>query len=162
MVVLAALYRGGMDLDPSQLRALARLPGGLLADFLRAGCAQPEADLLDEILQDAEAGLINEAEARNRVDDFYSTERTKATWTASVGWAGGIAVAGADVVQMANEASATVLAHPAIVGSMDILGGCIALAAGAVGAVFSWRLRRLPSRRKVLRACARSLVRGVN
>jgi hypothetical protein len=157
-----AMLAAELGVTPAQISMLARLPHHLVHEFLDAGCADPEADLLVDILEDAEAGLINEADAKDRVDDFVSTQRTKATWVASVGWGGGIAIAGADIIQMASEAANTVLAHPAIVAAMDMLAGGVATAALGAGIIFSRRLGRLPSRQNVLRRCARSLVRGVN
>ena len=150
-----------MSADPDELGPLARLPPNLLREFLGAGCAQPEAQLLTDIFEDAKAGSIDEADAKARVDEFCNTERTKATWAASVGWGTGLALGGADIIQMASEASDAVLAHPAVVAAMDMLAGGIATAAVGAGVIFSIRLGRLPSRRSVLRRCARSLVRGV-
>lgn len=150
-----------MSVDPDQVRILAILPPKLLQDFLDVGCAQPEAQLLTDIFGDAKAGLIDEAGAKARIDEFCNTERTKATWAASMGWGAGLAVGGADIIQMANEASNAVLAHPVVVAAMDMLAGGIAAAAVGTGVIFSIRLGRLPSRRSVLRRCARTLVRGV-
>ena len=150
-----------MDPDP-QISMLTRLHPALIREFLRTGCGQQEAELLDDIAREAEAGLLSEVEAKSRVDEFVETERSKAAWGAGVSWGGAIALGGADLIHMANEAADAVLAHPAIVATMDILASGGAVAALGAGIFFSLRLRRLPSRQAVLRRCARSLVRGVN
>jgi len=150
-----------MDPDP-QISMLSRLPPALIQEFLRVGCGRQEAELLVDIVQDAEVGLLDEAESMARVNEFIKNERSKAAWVASVSWGGAIALGGADLIQMANEAADAVLAHPTIVAAMDILASGGAVAALGSGIFFSVRLRRLPSRHAVLRRCARSLVRGVN
>jgi hypothetical protein len=151
-----------MKLNSSQINMLGSLPLDLVQEFIDVGCAAPEAELLIEIYDEAKAGLLTESEAIERVDDFISMQRGRATWVASVGWGGGIAVGGGDLIQMASEAGNAILAHPAIVASMDMLAAGVAGAALGAGLAFSRRLRRLSPRRAVLRKCARSLVRGVN
>jgi len=148
-----------MDSGP-QIGMFSRLHPTLIQEFLRAGCGQQEAELLVDIARDAEAGLLNEAEAMARVDEFLKNERTRATWVAGVSWSGAIGIGSADLIHMANEAADAVLAHPAIVATMDALVSGGALAALGTGMYFSVRLRKLPSRQAVLRRCARSLVRG--
>jgi len=150
-----------MDSDP-QFGMFSGLDPTLIQEFLRAGCGQQEAELLVDIARDAVAGLLNEAEAMARVDEFIKNERTKATWVAGVSWGGAIGMGSADLIHMANEAANAVLAHPAIVASLDILISAGALAALGTGTFFSVRLRRLRSQQAVLRRCARSLVRGVS
>lgn len=151
-----------MKLTSSQINVLGSLPPDLVQEFIDVGCAEPEAEVLIEICDEARAGLMTESEAIERVDDFISMQRGRATWVASVGWGGGIAVGGGDLIQMASEAGNAILAHPAVVAAMDMLAAGVAAGALGAGLVFSRRLRRLSPRRAVLRKCARSLVRGVN
>jgi hypothetical protein len=150
-------------MDPNlQINIFRMLPLDLGRDFLRTGCGQEEYELLADIAEEAAAGVLSEAEAKGRVDEFVRAERTRASWGAGVGWGGAITLGGADLIHMANEAADAVITHPAIAASMDILASGGAVAALGTGIFFSLRLRRLPSRQTVLRRCARTLVRGVN
>lgn len=106
--------------DADQLEMLAWLPRDLRQAFIDAKCDEADADLLVSILEDARTGLT-QGQAEDRVNEHCNSRRNNATLVASVGFAGGATLGGADILEVGSEVGSKIAAHPAVTAGTNVL-----------------------------------------